>query len=267
MAYPFRTSIDAASLEKRFPAALWLTRTLLPELGVNTVSFGSTSTKNPIASTASDADLDHATFKPIKSLDEALVWLDDTACVVRNAQSFQELCKTTSNQRIEPAGKHSRAYLVLDPKEGPSALVMNISHVLNGHRMLFQVQTLLQCLLHQSFDSASALGQVELVRSIFQPEQLEHVLPRLPQSLPHAYKTRFQPNQEQYEAAARQLAEQMENAVKPTVAIASAASLPLDAQRPMVNLRRSFTLDRSRKDSGSCASATKLPSLRLSMLP
>ncbi|CDR88152.1 uncharacterized protein SPSC_03738 [Sporisorium scitamineum] len=236
------TSIEAASLERRFPAAVWLARTLLPELGISTIS--STTTPN-------DVDLDHAAFRAITNLDQALEWLNDSAFVVHGAHTYQEVCEKTSNERIEPAGKHFRAYLVLDPKSGPAAFILNVSHVLNGHRMLYQAQNILQSLLHPGFSSGSDVGsdstahaQVELVRAVFQPEDLKRLLSRLPQSLSHAYKSRFQPGPEHLNIGSQKLTERMENEAKPTIGISGFGQAPRglrDSDRPMVNLRRSFT--------------------------
>ncbi|TKY89360.1 hypothetical protein EX895_001891 [Sporisorium graminicola] len=259
-AFPFRTSLDAAVLERRFPAAIWLTRTLLPELGTSTVATQSS------ASTSDHVDLDHATFRAITSLDHALDWLDQSAFVIHDAQSFQEVCERTSNERIEPAGQHFRAYLVLDPKSGPSAFVLNVSHVLNGHRLLHQAQNVLQSLLHPSFDqvlpSDSRVGsgdtarhQIELVKAVFQPEDLRHVLPRLPQSLPHAYKSRFQPSAEHFNIGSQKLAERLENDAKPTIGIPGfnqVLTQDRHSDRPMINLRRSFSKEEQERFRIQC---------------
>ncbi|CBQ70845.1 conserved hypothetical protein [Sporisorium reilianum SRZ2] len=246
LAFPFKTDIDVTTLEKRFPAAIWIARTLLPELGTSTVSSVSSS---------SEVDLDHATFEAIKTLDEALGWLDQSAFVVHGARSFQEVCDKTSNERIEPAGKHFRAYLVLNPKSGPSAFVLNVSHVLNGHRLLYQAQNILQSLFHPVFSEQSsrcsraapsdtARAQIELVKAVFKPEDLKRVLPQLPQSLSHAYKSRFQPGTEQLKISSQKLAQRLENDAKPTIGIRGfnhVLTSLRDDVRPMVNLRRSFS--------------------------
>lgn len=280
LAFPFETSIGTDVLEKRFPAAIWLARTTLPELGISTViSRPGSSLTAPAAYLDSEHDLNHASFKAITSLAEALGWLCETAHVVRGAHSFHHICTMTSNRRIEPPGKHVQIYLVLDPINGPPALVLNASHVLNGHRLLFQAQNILQSLLHPALhqdhpsgrgvDSySSTLSGDELVKAVFMPENLRNILPRLPRSLSQAYKLRFKPGSNEFIIGADKLAERVRNEARPsigipgvnpdvrksnrTASITASSEAYKNPKMHMINIRRRFTQQESERLRKQC---------------
>lgn len=207
----FETSIASETLCERFPLALWSVRSQLPELGTWTVTNDQSA----------ELDLDHALWQPIRSLEQAQQWLHDTAVVVNDGTTVQQMVDRLSNRRIEPVGKQFRVYLVCDPLYGAPGLIVNASHALNGHRALFQGEMIFQALLdpritgtlRQHPDSTSALA------AIFKPEELSESLPKLPQSLNTAYADRFQPGASEIAAGFHKVGEKLANGAQPSIGI------------------------------------------------
>ncbi|GAC75888.1 hypothetical protein PANT_19d00002 [Moesziomyces antarcticus T-34] len=207
----FETSVASETLCERFPLALWSVRSKLPELGTSTVSNDQSA----------ELDLDHALWQPIRSLEQAQQWLDDTGVIVNDGTSVQQMVDRLSNRRIEPIGKQFRVYLVCDPLYGAPGLIVNASHVLNGHRALFQGESIFKALLsprisdatRQNPDAKAALA------AIFKPEELNEALPKLPQSLNTAYADKFQPGAPEIEAGFHKVGEKLSNGAQPSIGI------------------------------------------------
>lgn len=211
VALNLESNVDPEVLRQRFGPAVWFVRGFLPELGVWTV--GQSSDASP--------DLDNVTFTAIHTVQQAQHWIDDTAIVVKDGSTTVEVMNHVSNHRIEPAGKQFRVYLVLNPRQGPPSLIMNASHVLNGHRAAMQCCAILEAmvnprlvaLLEANPDPRAAL------ESVFVPEDLSRLLGKLPISLNTAYDSKFKPTESDLEAGMEKLSEKLANGAMPTVGI------------------------------------------------
>ncbi|KAJ1026989.1 hypothetical protein NDA16_002282 [Ustilago loliicola] len=221
----FETNLPPETLRQRFGLALWIVRGFLPELGTWTVG----------TSGHSSLDLDHATFEAIQTVEDAQKWIDETAVLVEDGTTVQEVIDLTSNQRIEPAGKQFRALLVSNPREGHPAVIINASHVLNGHRMLFQGCAIVQALVDGRL---AALTEADpdprsALESIFAPEDLSRLLRKLPISLNTAYTDKFKPSEAELEAGMEKLGERLNNGAQPTIGI---PRFEAPAQKPQYSL-------------------------------
>lgn len=243
VAMMFDTNLAPETLRQRFGLALWIVRSFLPELGTWTVC----------SSSDSKLDLNFATFEAIQTVEEAQKWIDDTAILVEDGTTVQEVVDFLSNHRIEPVGKQFRVYLVSNPREGERAIVMNASHVLNGHRLIFQgcaiVQALvdgrLTAMMQEHADPRAAL------EAVFVPEDLSRLTRKLPISLNAAYTEKFQPGEAEIEAGLEKLGVRLNNCAQPTIGI---PRFPAPAKEPeyslgtvngqpmtMLNLRRQIS--------------------------
>ncbi|CDU26158.1 probable acyltransferase invovled in MEL production [Sporisorium scitamineum] len=211
IALPFETSLSPETLQQRFGLAVWMARGHMPELGTWTVHTTSDSS----------LDLDHATFTAIQTVREAQQWIDETIVLVEDGRTIEETINLTSNQRIEPAGKQFRIYLVANPRDGKPGIVTNASHVLNGHRINAQGCAVLQALVDARL---AALFQANpdpraALEAVFVPEDLSRLLRKLPISLNTAYSDKFKPGPEQLEAGMDKISERMSNSMMPTIGI------------------------------------------------
>nr|BBE07955.1 acyltransferase [Pseudozyma tsukubaensis] len=205
------TNLSADKMQERLGLALWTVRGYLPELGTWTVGSSQDST----------LDLDHVTFKAIQTVEEAQEWIEDTAILVDEGTTVSEMVDLLSNKRIEPVGKQFRAYLVSQPRHGKPALVMNASHTLNGHRMLFQGSAILQALVDARLTAlvASSNSSREALEAVFVPEDISRLARKLPQSLNTAYADKFRPDEADVEAGFAKLGERILNSTQPTLGI------------------------------------------------
>ena len=207
----FETNLAPETLRQRFGLALWIVRGFLPELGTWTVG----------ASDDSSLDLNHASFEAIQSVEDAQKWIDETAVLVEDGTTVQEVIDYTSNHRIEPAGKQFRALLVANPRQGYPAVIINASHVLNGHRMLFQGCAIVQALVDgrlAALTEANSDPRAAL-EAVFVPEDLSRLLRKLPISLNTAYNDKFQPTASDLETGLEKLGERLNNGAQPTIGI------------------------------------------------
>ncbi|KAJ1026684.1 hypothetical protein NDA13_004057 [Ustilago tritici] len=207
----FETNLLPETLRQRFGLALWIVRGFLPELGTWTVG-----TKQD-----SSLDLDHATFAAIQTVEDAQKWIDETALLVEDGTTVEQVIDRTSNQRIEPIGKQFRAYLVSNPREGTPAVIINASHVLNGHRMLFQGCAIVQALVDGRLAALSEANPDprSALESIFAPEDLSGLLGKLPISLNTAYEDKFKLGEAEIEAGLEKLGERLRNGAQSTIGI------------------------------------------------
>ncbi|SPO29777.1 probable Acyltransferase invovled in MEL production [Ustilago trichophora] len=207
----FETNLAPETLRQRFGLALWNVRSSLPEIDTWTIATSDTSS----------IDLDHTTFQAIQTVDEAQKWIDETAILVEDGTTVQEVIDYTSNHRIEPAGKQFQALLVTNPREGSPALVLNASHVLNGHRMLFQGSAILEALVDGRLAALikSKPDQRAALEVVFAPDDLSRLMHKLPISLNTAYNSRFNPGPSDLEAGLEKLGERLINGTKPTIGI------------------------------------------------
>lgn len=208
----FETNLAPETLRRRFGLALWIVRGFLPELGTWTIGA---------AEQGSALDFDHATFEAIQTVEDAQKWIDETAVLVEDGTTVQEVVDFTSNHRIEPAGKQFRALLVANPREGHKAVIINASHVLNGHRMLFQGCAIVQALVDGRL---AALTQAtpdprDALEAVFMPEDLSRLLRKLPISLNTAYNDKFKPTPADLETGQEKLSERLANGVQATIGI------------------------------------------------
>ncbi|GAC96557.1 hypothetical protein PHSY_004138 [Pseudozyma hubeiensis SY62] len=207
----FETNVSAQKLRQRFGLAVWAVRGFLPELGMWTTT----------TSTDGSLDLDHVTFTALQTADEAQEWIQDTAIVVDDGTTTEELMNYNSNHRIEPPGKQFRVYLVLNPRRGSPSIVLNASHVLNGHRAHVQCCAILEAmmsdklvsLLEATPDPRLALG------ALFAPEDVSKVLGKLPISLDTAYQERFKPTETDLDVGMEKLGERLTNSALPTIGV------------------------------------------------
>lgn len=211
IALAFETNLAPATLRQRFGLALWIVRSFLPELG--TWSVGTTRDGH--------LDLDHVAFEAIHTVQDAQKWIDDTAVLVEDGTTAQEVVDQLSNQRIEPAGRQFRAYLVSNPRDGHKAVVINASHVLNGHRMIFQGCAIVQALVDGRVAAlaASTPDARQALEAIFEPEELSRLIRKLPQSLNAAYNETFKPGAAEREHGLEKLGERLANGAQPTIGI------------------------------------------------
>lgn len=205
------TNLTTEKLQQRFGLAVWNARCLLPEIGTWTVG------------TTGDAavDLDNATFTAIQTVEEAQKWIDETAVIVQDGTTAEELTILTTNHTIEPAGKQFRVYLVTNARQGSPAIIVNASHVLSGHRIAAQLCTIVQALVDARLVS---LLQAEpdpraALRSIFVPENLARLIGKLPISLNTAYHKRFNPTEGDLENGFEKLSERLANSALPSIGI------------------------------------------------
>lgn len=234
------TSLSPETLRQRFGVAVWMVRGHLPELGTWSVD----------EATGSSPDLDHVTFTAIETVQEAQKWIGETAILVEDGRTIDDVVTLTSNRRIEPAGKQFRIFLVANPRDGKPGIVINASHVLNGHRMLIQgcailralVDGRLAALFEASPDPRAAL------EAVFVPEELSGLLRKLPISLNTAYNDKYKPGPEQLEAGMNKFSERITNSMMPTIGIPRFESPDKDPKHTlgqvngqpltMLNLRR-----------------------------
>ncbi|KAJ9479560.1 Acyl-CoA-dependent acyltransferase MAC2 [Pseudozyma hubeiensis] len=211
VAFDFETNVSHQKLRQRFGLAVWVVRSFLPELGMWT-----TTTSND-----GSLDLDHVTFTALQSVDEAQAWLDDTATVVDDGTTAEELMNCTSNHRIEPPGKQFRVYLILNPRRGSPSIILNASHAINGHRAHVQCCSILEAMMSTRLislleavpDPRLALG------SLFAPEDVSKALGKLPISLNTAYQERFKPTEGDLDAGMEKLGERLTNSALPTIGV------------------------------------------------
>ncbi|SJX63360.1 uncharacterized protein SRS1_21039 [Sporisorium reilianum f. sp. reilianum] len=239
----FQTSLPPETLRQRFGLAVWMVRGHLPELGTWTVG----------KAVDSSLDLDHATFTAIETVEEAQRWIDDTVVLVEDGPTVRETVGLLTNQRIEPAGKQFRIYLVANPRNGKPGIVLNASHVLNGHRTSFQGCAVLQALADARL---AALFEANpdprtALEAVFVPEDLSRLLSKLPISLNTAYNDKFKPGPEQLEAGMDKISERISNGMMPTIGIPrfespaknpeySLGHLPNGDAMTMLNLKRTI---------------------------
>ncbi|SNX87155.1 probable Acyltransferase invovled in MEL production [Melanopsichium pennsylvanicum] len=239
IAMVFESNIPVDTLRKRFGLAVWIVRGFLPELGL-------------WAAKESPLDLDHATFEAIQSVEQAQKWIEDTAICAKDGTTSQEVVDVISNSVLQPIGKQFRVYLVSNPRDGKKSVVLHASHVLNGHRMLFQGCAILQALVDARL--ADLLETIpdprEALKTVFVPEDLSHILNKLPISLNTAYNEKFSPTSNELEVGMGKLGERLTNCAQSTIGIPRLQT-PLKSPEyslgtlegqpmTMLNLRRRF---------------------------
>lgn len=207
----FETNVAPEVLRRRFGLALWIVRGYLPELGMWSVATAHQGSVN----------LDHITFQAIQTIEEAQNWIQDTAICVKDGTTSQQLVDFLSNHRIEPAGKQFRAYLVANPSHGNPSLVLNASHVANGHRLIFQGCAIVQALVDGRLAALTETvdDDRQALEAIFAPEDVSRLIWNLPQSLNTAYIDKFNPGTSEMEIGMEKLGERISNGVQPTIGI------------------------------------------------
>lgn len=245
----FDTNVSPQKLRQRYGLAVWMVRGFLPELGLWTTSTSSDGT----------LDLDHATFTALHTVDEAHAWIQDTAIVIDDGTTTEELMNYNSNHRIEPPGKQFRVYLVLSPRQGSPSIVLNASHVLNGHRAHVQCCAILEAMMNTKVVSLlEAIPDPRLaLESVFAPEDVSKVLGKLPISLSTAYQERFKPTEGDLDAGMEKLGERLSNSALPTIGVprfespakSPEFSLGTANGQPMtmLNVRREMDINEYRK--------------------
>ncbi|ATY65125.1 hypothetical protein A9K55_004920 [Cordyceps militaris] len=150
----FETSIPKAELRKRCQTAWWLTRQSLPLVGV---TLGS----------------DEAFLKLLQSVDDAERWISETCLFEDNVTCEEVLLK-----QCRQISDVTTLTVILEPSSGRQGCVLNISHTLTSLDVYRIIDSFVSNLSARECDADFAQS--------FSPESAT-LLPRLPQSLSHAY--------------------------------------------------------------------------------
>ena len=152
---------------------------MLPEIGVKVLS--------------PEGELDTAFFDAITTWEEARDWVNETIKIVNDGTNVDEVVDRCAQGLIKSRGKQTVIYFVCNARNGRTGFVWNGSHCLTGHRGILNLVFLLKLLADP--DSATPLSEA------FDSEDLESIIPRLPQSMIRAYEKKFPATDEDVEAA------------------------------------------------------------------
>ncbi|KAL3471479.1 hypothetical protein BJX99DRAFT_263230 [Aspergillus californicus] len=158
--------LSCKQLKRRQRAAWWRTRRVFPVVGV---AFPS---------------LDQASFDLYETVEAAEQWAAQTCRVATNT-TVSDVYLARSRQALDGI----TMTLVADPIRGARGCVLNMSHTLID----LKIYGILQEFINQLACPKTELG----VDAVFWPETMANTIPRLPQSLSHAYSLRHQPTPKQ----------------------------------------------------------------------
>lgn len=165
----FDTPLTCEQLKKRCQAAWWRTRRAHPVLGI-------------------DLDMEQASFKPHATSEAAKRWAAQT-CIIATKTSIEEVYQA----RIRRSLTFPTMTLIVDPVRGARGCVINASHTLLSIP-IYECLTEFICQLARPENEHG-------LDAIFSPDFLLDMIPRLPQSLSHAYSRIHQPTPDDLEAA------------------------------------------------------------------
>ncbi|KAL4987892.1 hypothetical protein BDW68DRAFT_177371 [Aspergillus falconensis] len=152
------TALTNAQLRRRHQAAWYRTRLILPVIGVEFPT------------------LSHASYALHRSAKDAERWTSQT-CIVETNTTIDDVYLARSREKAS----HISMTLVLDPIRGPRGCVLNMSHTLISVDIFLIMQEFIAQLARPDADAGIA--------AVFSPqsETMHAIIPRLPQSLGHAY--------------------------------------------------------------------------------
>lgn len=173
----FSSTVSEDEMEARFAAAWFRVRQQEPVVGVDLED--------------EQGNLQNATFRLLKTVQEAEEWIKNTARVIRDGRSVLDMVAGTVSRHMPSKGRKAMAYLVLNPRLGNPGIVYNTSHVLSGHHAIKVCESIVSNLMQDQTSRG--------LHANFRPENKDVLLPRLPRSCVKGYEEKYNPTPEDIE--------------------------------------------------------------------